>query len=91
MSIRYTIDGDIIPADDRIDDIQRETRARDRARSREIEEIEDRLAIVEQQFCILNRDLDYERKHPELRKAYNEYNRILEKYKTFNILADEQS
>ncbi len=49
-----------------------------------------RVKNIEEHLFILDRNRNYEKQYPELQAAYNEYNRILEKYKVFNILKDEE-
>ena len=87
--MKYTADGDLIPASDLIDNLERSIRRERSHHNKEIHSIEQRLSVVEDMLCILNRDLDYEDKYPELREAFNQYNRILGKYRTFNVLTDD--
>lgn len=38
---------------------------------------------------VINRDFDLEDKYPKLKDAADEYHRVLEKYRTFELLKDE--
>lgn len=87
--MNYTTDGDLIPASDLIDNLERQIRRERTHQNKEMHSMEQRLSIVEDMLCILNRDLDYEDKYPELREAYDQYNRILAKYRTFNVLTKD--
>jgi len=88
-TMKYTVDGDLISVDARLDEFALRGNMEKAKRNEEIASLQNRLSIVEDMLCILNRDLDYEDKYPELRSAYNQYNRVLAKYKTFNILTDD--
>lgn len=54
-------------------------------------ELRGRIKNIEQHVFIIERDKEYEELYPELKAAYEEYNRVLEKYKVFNILKDDTS
>lgn len=45
-----------------------------------------RMKHVEEHLFIISRDRSYEDRYPELKKAYEEYKRVLEKYKVFEAL-----
>ena len=87
--MKYTADGDLIPSGDLIDNLERKIRMERAHHNKEMHSMENRLSVVEDMLCILNRDLDYEDKYPELREAYDQYNRILGKYRTFNVLTKD--
>ena len=87
--MKYNVDGDLVPAHDMIDNLEHSIRRERAHHNKEINSIEQRLSVVEDMLCILNRDLDYEDKYPELREAFNQYNRILGKYRTFNVLTND--
>lgn len=87
--MKYTVDGDLVPAHDMIDNLEHSIRRERAHHNKEIHSIERRLSIVEDMLCILNRDLDYEDQYPELREAFDQYNRILAKYRTFNVLTKD--
>ncbi len=87
--MKYTADGDLVPEHDLVDNLERKIRWERAHQKKEMGSIEGRLSVVEDMLCILNRDLDYEDKYPELREAYNQYNRILSKYRTFNVLTND--
>ena len=46
-------------------------------------DLEERLDIIEKVLCIPERDVILEKKHPKLKKLFDEYINALEKYKTF--------
>ena len=87
--MKYTVDGDLVPEYDLIDNLESSIRRERTHHKKEMTSIEQRLSIVEDMLCILNRDLDYEDQYPELREAFDQYNRILGKYRTFNVLTDD--
>lgn len=79
--IEYTTDGDPMPAYERINKVSRENDIRYRR-------LDQRMRAVENVFCILDRDDMMENMYPELRAAYKEYNRVLEKCKIFSVLSE---
>ena len=46
-------------------------------------DLEERLDIIEKVLAIPERDVILEKKHPKLKKLFDEYINTLEKYKTF--------
>ena len=46
-------------------------------------DLEERLNTIEKVLCIPERDVILEKKHPKLKKLFDEYINALEKYKTF--------
>jgi hypothetical protein len=46
-------------------------------------DLEERLDIIEKVLAIPERDVILEKKHPKLKKLFDEYINALEKYKTF--------
>lgn len=54
-------------------------------------EVSCRLKQLEELLFVIDRNKEYEELYPELKAAYEEYNRILEKYKLFNELKKDRS
>lgn len=52
-------------------------------------DLEERLDIIEKVLQIPERDLILEKKHPKLKKLYNEYIHALAKYRTFEAIKGE--
>jgi hypothetical protein len=46
----------------------------------------DEIHEIREMMIMLNRDKNLEKKYPKLKEAADEYKRLLEKYKTFDIL-----
>jgi len=54
-------------------------------------DLEERLDTIEKVLCIPERDVILERKHPTLKKLYNEYITALGKYRTFEAIKGEDN
>ena len=52
-------------------------------------DLEERLKTIEKVLCIPERDVILEKKHPKLKKLYDEYINALGKYKTFEAIKGE--
>jgi len=52
-------------------------------------DLEDRLDVIEKVLQIPERDVILEKKHPKLKKLYNEYINALGKYRTFEAIKGE--
>lgn len=50
------------------------------------QDVLDEIQEIREMLLMLNRDKHLEKKYPKLKEAADEYKRILEKYKTFEIL-----
>ena len=85
----YTADGDLIPIQKRLNDEARIHRFQHSKQNTAMKNMADRVSVVEDMLSILHRDLDYENEFPELREAYEHYNTILAKYKTFKALTPD--
>jgi hypothetical protein len=53
-------------------------------------DLEERLKTIEKVLCIPERDVKLERKHPKLKKLYDEYINALGKYRTFEAIKGEE-
>jgi hypothetical protein len=53
-------------------------------------DLEERLKTIEQVLTIPERDVKLEKKHPKLKKLYNEYINALSKYRTFEAIKGEE-
>lgn len=53
-------------------------------------DLEERLKTIEQVLCIPERDVILEKKHPKLKKLYDEYIAALGKYQTFESIKGEE-
>ena len=53
-------------------------------------DLEERLNIIEKVLCIPERDAILEKKHPKLKKLYDEYIHALAKYRTFEAIKGDQ-
>lgn len=53
-------------------------------------DLEERLNTIEQVLHILERDVKLERKHPKLKKLYDEYITALGKYRTFETIKGDK-
>jgi hypothetical protein len=53
-------------------------------------DIEERLKAIEKVLMILERDVELEKKHPKLKKLYDEYMQALGKYRTFESIKGEE-
>ena len=53
-------------------------------------DLEDRLNTIEKVLSIPERDVILERKHPKLKKLYDEYIHALAKYRTFESIKGEE-
>lgn len=51
-------------------------------------DLEERLNTIEQVLGIPERDIELEKKHPKLKKMYEEYIKELSKYRTWNALTE---
>jgi hypothetical protein len=49
-------------------------------------DLEERLNTIEKVLCIPERDVILEKKHPKLKKLYNDYINALSKYRTWNAI-----
>ena len=52
-------------------------------------DLEERLKTIEKVLCIPERDVKLEKKHPKLKKLYDEYITALGKYRTFEAIKGE--
>jgi hypothetical protein len=53
-------------------------------------DLEERLNTIERVLCIPERDAILERKHPKLKKLYDEYIAALAKYRTFDTIKESK-
>jgi hypothetical protein len=53
-------------------------------------DLEERLDTIEKVLCIPERDVMLERKHPKLKKLYEEYITALGKYRTFEAIKGDE-
>ena len=53
-------------------------------------DLEERLNTIERVLSIPERDVILERKHPKLKKLYDEYIHALAKYRTFNAIKESK-
>ena len=53
-------------------------------------DLEERLDIIEKVLCIPERDVILEKKHPKLKKLYDEYINELSKYKMWHSIKGDQ-
>ena len=53
-------------------------------------DLEERLNTIEKVLCIPERDVILERKHPKLKKLYEEYITALGKYRTFEAIKGDE-
>ena len=53
------------------------------------QDLEERLDTIEKVLCIPERDAKLEKKHPKLKKLYDEYIAALGKYRTFEAIKGE--
>ena len=53
-------------------------------------DLEERLKTIEQVLTIPERDVKLEKKHPKLKKLYDEYIHALAKYRTFEAIKGEE-
>jgi hypothetical protein len=53
-------------------------------------DLEERLNTIEKALCIPERDVILERKHPKLKKLYDEYITALAKYRTFQAIKGDE-
>ena len=53
-------------------------------------DLEERLTTIEKVLCIPERDVILERKHPKLKKLYEEYITALGKYRTFEAIKGDE-
>jgi hypothetical protein len=53
-------------------------------------DLEERLNTIEKVLCIPERDVILERKHPKLKKLYDEYIQALGKYRTFEAIKESK-
>jgi hypothetical protein len=53
-------------------------------------DLEERLNIIEKVLCIPERDVILEKKHPKLKKLYEEYIHALAKYRTWEAIKGEE-
>jgi len=53
-------------------------------------DLEERLNTIEKVLCIPERDVKLEKKHPKLKKLYNEYITALGKYRTFEAIKGDE-
>ena len=53
-------------------------------------DLEERLKTIEQVLTIPERDVKLEKKHPKLKKLYDEYIHALAKYRTFEAIKGDQ-
>ena len=54
-------------------------------------DLEERLKTIEQVLTIPERDVKLEKKHPKLKKLYNEYIHTLAKYRTFEAIKGDDN
>lgn len=54
-------------------------------------DLEERLDTIEKVLCIPERDVKLEKKHPKLKKLYDEYITALGKYRTFEAIKGEDN
>ena len=54
-------------------------------------DLEERLKIIERVLTIPERDVKLEKKHPKLKKLYDEYINALAKYRTFDAIKGEDN
>jgi len=54
------------------------------------QDLEERLSIIEKVLQIPERDVKLEKKHPKLKKLYDEYINALGKYRTFEAIKGEE-
>jgi hypothetical protein len=54
-------------------------------------DLEERLNTIEKVLCIPERDVKLEKKHPKLKKLYDEYINALGKYRTFEAIKGEDN
>ena len=53
-------------------------------------DLEERLNTIEKVLCIPERDVILEKKHPKLKKLYDEYINALGKYRTFDAIKGKE-
>jgi hypothetical protein len=53
-------------------------------------DLEERLDTIERVLCIPERDVILERKHPKLKRLYDEYIQALGKYRTFEAIKESK-
>ena len=53
-------------------------------------DLEERLKTIEKVLCVPERDVILEKKHPKLKKLYDEYINALGKYRTFESIKGDQ-
>jgi hypothetical protein len=53
-------------------------------------DLEERLDTIEKVLCIPERDVKLEKKHPKLKKLYDEYIQALGKYRTFEAIKGDE-
>ena len=53
-------------------------------------DLEERLNTIEKVLCIPERDVILEKKHPKLKKLYDEYIQALGKYRTFEAIKESK-
>ena len=53
-------------------------------------DLEERLNTIEKVLCIPERDVKLEKKHPKLKKLYDEYIAALGKYRTFEAIKESK-
>lgn len=54
------------------------------------QDLEERLNTIEKVLCIPERDVKLEKKHPKLKKLYDEYIHALAKYRTFEAIKESK-
>jgi hypothetical protein len=54
-------------------------------------DLEERLTTIEKVLCIPERDVILEKKHPKLKKLYDDYINALEKYRTFEAIKGDDN
>jgi hypothetical protein len=54
------------------------------------QDLEERLRIIEKVLAIPERDVILERKHPKLKKMYDDYIKALGKYRTFEAIKGDE-
>jgi len=53
-------------------------------------DLEERLNTIEKVLCIPERDVILEKKHPKLKRLYDEYIAALGKYRTFEVIKESK-
>jgi len=53
-------------------------------------DLEERLNTIEKVLCIPERDVILEKKHPKLKRLYDEYIAALGKYRTFEAIKESK-